>query len=343
MSFVELPAVVAGLFAILWHPSSQWVETEFINGYYPHWQHALAAVTLRLPFSIGDALALIGIIAVAWRIVAAIRARRLRPLLDALAIAGVYALWFYAGWGWGYDRAPVQTRLAYDSARVGPAAIDALRTRAIAEINRLAPAAHAENAGDGERAMARTMLRAAWLPVVMRAGDTWHPHVGMPKPTIAAPFMDASGTSGFLNPFSLESQLAPDLLWFEKPFSLAHEWSHTAGYNREDEANYIAVITCMRDADPIARYSGWLELFLYLPPLPHYHKSTFVPQAWQDFDALRARNAHFVNLSLSRFSWRVYDRYLQSNHIASGVQNYNEVTQLVAGIPLDTNGLPVRR
>jgi hypothetical protein len=153
--------------------------------------------------------------------------------------------------------------------------------------------------------------------------------------------MNLSGTSGFTNPFTLETQLAPDLLWFERPFAQAHEWSHVGGYNREDEANYIAAVSCLRDDDVVARYSGAIELFLYLPPLKHYPHSMFVEQVWQDFAAIRRRNKHFVNLNLSRFSWRVYNSYLKSNRIASGVENYDEVTRLMAGIPLDAQGLPV--
>ena len=140
-----------------------------------------------------------------------------------------------------------------------------------------------------------------------------------------------------------QTQLAPDLLWFERPFSQAHEWSHVAGFNREDEANYIAALTCTRDSDAVARYSGWLEVFLYLPPLPHYPHTMFVSQVWQDFAALRERNAHFVNLSVSRFSWRMYNSYLKSNRVASGVRNYGEVTQLLVAIPLDPQGLPIQR
>jgi hypothetical protein len=153
--------------------------------------------------------------------------------------------------------------------------------------------------------------------------------------------MNKTGTSGFTNPFTLETQLAPDLLWFERPFAQAHEWSHVAGFNREDEANYIAAVACIRDPEPAVQYSGWLELFLYLPSLKSYPHSMFVPQVWQDFAAIRERNKHFVNLRLSSISWRVYNSYLKSNRIASGVQNYNEVTRLMAGIPLDDQGLPV--
>ncbi|HEY8297202.1 MAG TPA: DUF3810 family protein [Candidatus Baltobacteraceae bacterium] len=339
MLWLELVTIAAGAFALAWHPSSAWVERAFSNGYYPVWQHALSAITLHLPFALGDFIVLAGAGVTLWRVVVAVRRRRLRPVLDALALVALYACWFYAGWGWGYERAPVQDRVAYDAAAVTPAAIDALRLKAIAELNRLAPLAHAQHRAAADRAA----LYAAWVPVVRRLGDGWTPRVGAPKPTLAAPFMDASGTSGFIDPFSLESQLAPDLLWFERPFSLAHEWTHAAGYNREDEANYAAVLTCLRDPNAVARYSGWLELFLYLPSPRHYDRRTFATLVWQDFAALRARNARFVNLDLSRFSWRVYDRYLQSNHIAAGIENYNEVTRLMTGIPLDADGLPIPR
>ncbi len=333
---IDLAFIALGAAAAFLRPSPAWVEDEFTNGYYPGWQHFWSSVTPAAPFCLGDAVIVAGVLALVASLVF------VRPfwrgLLGALALLGFYSLWFYAGWGFGYDRAPVQARAAYDSARVNPRAIDALRARAIAQMNRLAPQAHrlqAQDAADVEQ------LRTAWLPVVQRLGDGWAPNVQPSKPALAGWFMDKTGTSGFTNPLTLETQLAPDLLWFERPFSQAHEWSHVAGYNREDEANYIAVVTCLRDPDTIAQYSGWLELFLYLPPLQHYTHKMFVPQVWEDFAAIRARNAQFVNLNLSRFSWRVYNNYLKSNHIASGVQNYDQVTQLVAGIPLDAQGLPV--
>jgi Protein of unknown function (DUF3810) len=265
-----------------------------------------------------------------------------RPVLRALsriaALAGLFSVWFYAGWGFGYDRAPIETRTHFEASRVNAASIDALRRRVITRMNALAPAAHrATNNGS----LRYELLRDAWQPVVRRLGNDWTVAVMRAKPALAGWFMNRTGTSGFTNPFTLESQLAPDLLWFERPFSQAHEWSHVAGFNREDEANYIAALTCLRDPDPIAQYSGALELFLYLPPLRKYPHAMFVPQVWADFAAIRRRNARFVNLKLSQLSWRVYNNYLQSNHIASGVQNYDEVTRLMAGIPLDAQGLPV--
>lgn len=341
----QVAGIGVGLFALIWRPSPEWVESAYANGAYPVWEHAVHSVTQPLPWSLGDAVGVLGVGLVVWRVVVSVRSRRsagwkrfLFALVDIAAIAGVYALWFNASWGWNYDRAPIETRLAFRAADVTPIAVDRLRVRAIAQVNALAPAAHAHENEPVDIAN----LRTAWLPVVQRGGDEWAPHVGAPKPTIANPFMVATGTSGFINPFTLNVQLASDLLWFERPFDLAHEWSHVAAYAREDEANYIAVVTCLRSPGPVARYSGWLELFLYLPPLAKYERSTFTPLVWSDFAAIRARNARRINLALAHWSWRTYNVYLKSNHIASGVQNYNQVTRLILGIPLDSHGLPER-
>jgi hypothetical protein len=320
--------------AAFWRPGPAWVEQVFTNGYYPRWEHFWYSFTPSIPFAVGDAVVVAGIGAIVCTLLF------VRPWwrtgLGIAALAAFFVFWFYAGWGFGYDRAPIQTRVAYDAGRVTAATADALRVRAMSEVNRLAPLAHAEV----EAPFDVDALRTAWLPVVQRLGDRWTPQVSPAKFPLMGWFMNLNGTSGFTNPLTLETQLAPDLLWFERPFDQAHEWSHAAGYNREDEANYIAAVTCLRDTDPVAQYSGWLELFLYLPQKSHYARKDFVPQVWADFDAMRKRNAHFVNLSFSRFSWRFYNNYLKTNHIASGVQNYDEVTRLMAGIPLDREGLP---
>jgi hypothetical protein len=325
-----LHAIAAGLFVSFWHPSPEWVETAYANGFYPVWEHTIYQVTSRLPWSLGDVAVLFG---VAWI------ARRLwkRDLLGALAVLGIYAVWFEASWAWNYNRAPIETRVVYVASNENERALQALRRRAIAQMNALAPLAHA-HANDP---LDYGQIYADWLPVVQACGDRWTPLTYPPRPTLADPFMNATGTTGYINPLTLNSHLASDLLWFERPFTLAHEWSHVAAYAREDEANYLAAVTTTRSMNPVEAYSGWLELFLYLPPMQKYPKKMFVPLVWQDFAAIRKRNAQTINARLATISWRTYNTYLKSNHIASGIENYNEVTRLYLGIALDRNGVPV--
>ena len=334
-----------GAIALLAQPGPAWIETAYVNGAYPNWEHLAFTITHPLPWSLGDVAALAGAAAIVWQIAAFAR----RPskgardagmlLLNVAAIAGLYAIWFELSWGWNYARAPLEARMLFDPSRVTTRNATALRAQAMARMNALAPAAHARAAAG----LDLETLRGAWLPAVQRAGDRWTPSIGEPKPTIANPFMLATGTSGFINPLTLNVALASDLLWFERPFDLAHEWSHDAAYAREDEANYLAIITCIRSNDPVMQYSGWLELFLYLPQKRHYAHHELVPLVWQDFAALRQRDARHINVMLAHWTWRTYNVYLKSNRIASGVANYDEVTRLMLGIPLDAQHLPIAR
>jgi Protein of unknown function (DUF3810) len=336
---------VLGAIALLVQPQATWIERAYSNGAYPQWERVAFSITHWLPWSLGDFAALAGIVAIIWQIVvfSRLRTRRWKDLtallLNCAAIVGLYALWFELSWGWNYARAPIESRVHFDQSRVTPESAAALRRRAMAEMNALAAAAHAR----AELPLDLDELRAAWLPAVQRAGDDWTPWVGNAKPTIADPFMQATGTSGFINPLTLNVALASDLLWFERPFDIAHEWSHDAAYAREDEANYLAIVTALRSPDPVMQYSGWFELFLYLPQKHHYAHREFVPLVWQDFAALRKRDARHINTRLAHWSWRTYNVYLKSNRISSGIENYDEVTRLMLGAPLDAQGLPVAR
>jgi hypothetical protein len=59
--------------------------------------------------------------------------------------------------------------------------------------------------------------------------------------------------------------------------------------------------------------------------------------------AIRRRNARHINVALAHWSWRTYNAYLKSNRIAAGIANYDEVTRLMLGVPLDSRGLPIAR
>src|SRR5262249_38835403 len=88
---------------------------------------------------------------------------------------------------------------------------------------------------------------------------------GRPKPTLLGWYFHETSIAGMTNPFLLETLLAPDLLEVERPFVIAHEWAHLAGYADESEANFIAFLACRR-ADAAARYSAALAIIGYAKP-----------------------------------------------------------------------------
>src|SRR5206468_2607381 len=69
-----------------------------------------------------------------------------------------------------------------------------------------------------------------------------------------------AAVDGMTDPFFLETLVADDLLWFERPFVVAHEWSHLSGVADEGEANLLGWLTCVHGS-PAHQYSSWLFLY----------------------------------------------------------------------------------
>src|SRR5262249_56906289 len=98
---------------------------------------------------------------------------------------------------------------------------------------------------------------------IQRLGVAGEPVTGRPKPTLLTWYFERAGVSGMVDPFFLETLLAGDLLPCERPFVVAHEWSHLAGFADEGEANLAGWMACL-SGSPSDQYSGWLFMFTEL-------------------------------------------------------------------------------
>ena len=66
----------------------------------------------------------------------------------------------------------------------------------------------------------------------------------MPKRSLLGLYFRWAAIDGMTDPFFLEIIVNPDVLPVERPFVVAHEWAHLAGYADESEANFVAWLTC---------------------------------------------------------------------------------------------------
>ncbi|MBC5815843.1 MAG: DUF3810 family protein, partial [Candidatus Eremiobacteraeota bacterium] len=313
---IEVMLILLAVQMFVMHPTADWVEVKFINGYYPVLERTLAGATSLVALPVGDAIGILGAVLILWRGIvwwrrpAGKRLSWARFMIEAAAIGALYSVGFYAMWAWCYERAPLTDRVAaFDQTRVNAAAVSNLTVEAIAQLNRLAPIAHRS----GHRNPDLRPVAADVQTVAQRLGNTGDLLFPDPKQSLIDWYLSATGIAGYINPYSAEDIEASDVLWFERPDFTAHEWAHTAGFAREDEANYIAVIACLRSKDPVIQYSGWQQVFLYLPQ-PHITRTTFVKEVWEDFGAMTARNKAHINVSLSAIQWRFYNNYLKANN-----------------------------
>lgn len=266
-----------------------------------------------------------------------------RPTQAALRIAGrlvtvaaATCLAFVLLWGLNYRRTPMRERVPFDRSRITVAAATGLGRDATLRVNALHAAAHASGwppADAIDPALARSFahtLPALNLPATIVPAR--------PKRSLLDLYFRRAGVAGMTDPFFLETLMASDILPFERPHVVAHEWAHLAGVTDEGEANFVGWLACVRGTVP-QQYSGWL--FLYSEVLAGLSRedarqvSALLaggPRA--DLQALRERARREVSPRISGAGWQVYDQYLKANRIEAGTASYAQVVQLVLGTEL---------
>ena len=327
-----------------------WVEQVYSRQWYLAAQRIVTPASGLVGFSLLDVLIVVGLLGLGicwWRGVRGAGAGRweralavARLTLRTTAAAAALYLVFLAMWGLNYRREPLTVRLDYDAARISPEALASLATESVERLNALyAPAASEPWPLFAELP---ERLGPAFGRVQQRLGVSRPAVAGRPKATLLTAYFRRAGIDGMLSPFSLEVLVNGAVLPFERPFLVAHEWSHLAGYANESEASFVGVLVCLA-GDARSRYSAWLYLSQQL--VRHLSREER-DRVWRGLDdgprndlrAIAERLREAVP-AVRRGANRVYDRYLRANRVAAGIASYGLVVDLLLG----TDGTPTWR
>jgi hypothetical protein len=317
------------------------VERWYSTGLYTLLQPTLTFASNASPFSLLDALVIaLTLIFLCRAIQDLTRASWWSGTVRIVMRAAIWGTRLYLAflvlWGLNYQRQRLAERLAFDRTAVTEAAAARLAAVSIDRLNALHATAHAEG-----WLMGRTIdpaLAGAFDRVTHDLGAPRRVVVGRPKSSVLDWYFQRAGVAGMTDPFFLETLLAGDLLPFERPFVIAHEWSHLAGLADEGEANVAGWLTCLRGS-PGDQYSGWL--FMQgeaLRVLPRRDQAALAarlsagPRA--DLRAIRERLARHISPRISSLGWRVYDSYLKANRVEAGTASYDEALRLALGLRL---------
>jgi hypothetical protein len=327
------------------------VERLYSAHVYAGTQPLLTSLSNLAPFALFDLL--VPGVVVSWIALGARDLVQVKGRLRALALivwrgivwsAALYLV-FLLIWGLNYRRVRLADALAVDAARVTPLSVKDAAMFAADRMNALHAQAHAAGwpAADAiDPDLAQALERAA-----TDTGRTRAIVPGRPKRTIFDWYFRRAAVDGMTDPFFLEILVSSELLPFERPFVVAHEWSHLAGIADEGEANFVGWLACLR-ASPPAQYSGWL--FLYGELLRAANRAdraaidaTLGAGPRADLTAIRDRIARQVSPRVSAVGWRVYDSYLKANRVEAGAASYGEVVRLALGARLASGWQPLSR
>ena len=337
--------VIAATVALV-PPGVLTVERYYSRWLYPIVQANLTSLSNRSPVALFDvAIGVFILIALGIWTASIRRARKKqmvrslwRGVVATLTLLAVVYLWFLAAWGLNYARPELEAQLSYDASRITPQAVRALAELSVARANDTHAAGHA--AGFAAIDDSPQILIDALHHVEKALGRPRPTIVATPKWSIFSPFYRASGVSGQLGPFFLETLLNPDLTGPERPAVLAHEWAHLAGYAPESDASFVGILAAMR-AGPAGEYSAWLDLVSesvsQLQPVTQRLVLEKLAQGPRDDQqAIRERLKALVR-PVERAAWSTYDQMLKSQGVEEGVQSYSRVVQLLIG----TNALGI--
>jgi len=346
--------VAAAVAAALLPLPAAWVERYYARGWFPAAQRVLTSISNAVPFAVLDVLILAGAGVAVGALVSVMRPPRGRRLAmlarrawQCAVAASLAYLAFLAAWGVNYRRHPIAVALDFDEARVTSAAVIALNEAAIGELSRLRPRLPAGAEGWPDRNRMAADLGPALETGTLLLGLPGPVRAGRPKWSVLDLYLTRAGVSGMTDPFFLETLLASNLLPFEVPAVIAHEWGHLAGLARESDASFFGLVVCLRGGEA-ARYSAWLEIFLRTLSARDRDDRRAVrarlPDAVRaDLQAMAERSERDQVRAVSVMAWRTYDTYLRSQRVESGVRNYGEVVRLLAGTRFDAGWRPALR
>ena len=325
------------------------VERAYSTNAYLRLQALVTTASNRVPFALFDGLMLI--VLVAWLLALGADVRRARGawkrvaarlLLRTLVWSSTLYLAFLAVWGLNYRRTRLVDKLQYEIQAISPAAVVSAGGTAVAALNTLNNRSHA--LGQAERDATGRPLAIAFGRVQQELGAGRHAVAGRPKTTMLAPYFRSAGVAGMTDPFFLETLIATDLLPFERPFVIAHDWAHLAGFADESEANFVGWLICLRSsADD--QYSGWLFLYGELARAVGARDraelaARLAPGPRADLLAIARRLQQQVSPTISAAGWRANDLYLKANRVEAGADSYAEVVRLVLGVRFGPNWTP---
>jgi hypothetical protein len=319
-----------------WPPAL--IDTVYSRGLYRFTQSILTTISNLTPWTWFDLLVLGAIALFVRRLVILTREARIDGWMAAawqgarraLRAGGYALLAFLLCWGLNYRRTPLMTVLSPSTPAA--ASVDELRQLAIdaaALAGRTRPAARRQLMSYADIA---GTLPGPFNQALARLGFPRLAVPGRPKFTMLTPFFTRAGVTGMVDPFALESMVHPDLLPFERPFVLAHEWGHLAGFADEADASAVGWSACMLGTDPLTYSAAMYLLVEVSAALPtRVWRDVLAqtdPGVREDLQALAARLA-LIQPAVQATSFKVYDRYLKANSVEDGVRSYSRALQLI--------------
>jgi hypothetical protein len=308
-----LAALLTFIFSLLPIPSD-FVERWFSRAAFPAISFVFGRVADAIPFAWLDILVVAAVLYIG------ICLRRQQWFAISTAVATAYLI-FYWSWGLNYHRLPLTAKLT-----IQPADMDTFIATTARELNSLYPVVagtpynevDVRNLAAGRTARVVEKLDGTMWLAARRVKVSW----------LANPWFRFAGVDGMFDPLVHEPIINSSVLDIERPFIMCHELAHVRGYPNEGDANFVALMATLMSDNPRFRYSGWLELWLYVRS--REKDSLLEDGPRQDVNRIFTRLRNEEIAWISNLQYTVLDWFLKANSVPEGVRSYARIVTLAA-------------
>ncbi|NLU95661.1 DUF3810 domain-containing protein [Chitinophaga sp. Ak27] len=321
-------------------------SNHFNDFYFHRWYKwsslAFRHVTGIVPFSIGDVIYtawIIGgifyllnlcykLVRLAWEDTGMLVLKGIHFLLKAY-------LFFLVLWGGNYERNPLTADTGVVTTRYNTQQLYQLSDTLLQLVN-LEKANTGDTMGVMKADTSATPVFQRAIAAYAAAAHTWPalqyeaPSI---KPSLYGKWLNYTGVTGYLNPFTGEAQVNTTVPAVLVPFITCHEIAHQLGYAPEEDANFVGYLAATSIPDSHFRYAAHFDMFMYSVRQLAYHDTTLAKNIWSRVvPGVKADHKAIIRFyeaytgKTDEFFTAAYDRYLKANKQDKGIRSYSEVT-----------------
>lgn len=307
-------------------------ERFFTHWFYPKVASVLSNMSVRLPFSLDDVLYTVLVLLLLLSVLLLLikRMRFKKFVLHFLQVLAILYAGFYWLWGFNYYREDIHLRLNLCESK----ADNELLIQVLKEVVRHTNDAYCSHEKQDKENLQQVLENSykelqGFLKIDYPLGKRRIKYITY------SDFFAKASIAGYLGPFFNEVHINAYLSVWDEPVVMAHEMSHQFGVSSEAEANFYGWLVCVNSKDRFANYSGWLYAlnFFTYQCSDSIDRETLIqmirPEVIND---IRARRLHWEKLTherINRLAGQVNDIYLKSNNVDKGINDYNDMVQLI--------------
>lgn len=311
------------------------------------WVNTVGRFVAAFPFSVSEAVVLLALplslYLIVRDLVRLIRGRHKRSfwllnwLAAAVLVAGCFWLSACIGNGVSYGRETFAEKAGMIVAGGTKEELYAVCRIMVEGINEYADRVKRDETGES---LISKELPAESVSAMKKLGKTYDfldQYYPRPKPVLFSEFLSKCNITGIFTPFIAEANYNKHIPAYNIGHTVCHELAHTAGFAREDEANFIGFLACIgADSDELA-YSGYMLGYIYVG-------NALYGEDYDGWDELRKMICDEASLDLRRNTeyWSRYektkaaevsdklnDTNLKVHHQTDGIKSYGRVVDLM--------------